>query len=166
MKSFKIENEFYKKNYKNSNKKKILLIITGILTGSGSAIGTSTKPLPNPSIGVVLTSSSALLTSIAILITNEYISNLKICYTQLRDWINFITILYEKTVNQSMIIKKNDEKEALDLKRFHNHYFDKRKEIMDSTKFRVEDIFGDVISKDSISTEQITNLNNFSAKNL
>ena len=27
---------------------------------------------------------------------------------------------------------------------------------MDSTKFKVEDIFGDVISKDSISPEQIT----------
>ena len=35
---------------------------------------------------------------------------------------------------------------------------------MDSTKFKVEDIFGDVISKDSISPEQITKLNNVSAK--
>ena len=35
---------------------------------------------------------------------------------------------------------------------------------MNSTKFKVEDIFGDVISKDSISPEQITKLNNFSAK--
>ena len=32
------------------------------------------------------------------------------------------------------------------------------------TKFKVEDIFGDVISKDIISTEQITKLNNFLAK--
>ena len=35
---------------------------------------------------------------------------------------------------------------------------------MDSTNFKVEDIFGDVISKDSISPEQITQLNNFLAK--
>ena len=35
---------------------------------------------------------------------------------------------------------------------------------MNSTKIRVEDIFGDVISKDSISPEQITKLNNFLAK--
>ena len=35
---------------------------------------------------------------------------------------------------------------------------------MDSTTFKVEYIFGDVISKDSISPEQITKLNNFSAK--
>ena len=35
---------------------------------------------------------------------------------------------------------------------------------MDSTKFKVEDIFGEVISKDTISQEQITKLNNFLAK--
>ena len=63
-----------------------------------------------------------------------------------------------------MIDKKIDEKEALELKKIYNHYIDKRKEIMDSTKFKVEDIFGDVISKDSISPEQITKLINFLAK--
>ena len=68
--------------------------------------------------------------------------------------------MYEKTLNQSMI-DKLDEKEALELKKINNHYLDKRKQIMDSTKFKVEDIFGDVISKDSISPEQITKLNNF-----
>ena len=35
---------------------------------------------------------------------------------------------------------------------------------MDSTKFRVEDIFGDVINKDTISSDQIIKLNNFLAK--
>ena len=35
---------------------------------------------------------------------------------------------------------------------------------MNSTKFKVEDIFGDVISKESNSPEQITKLNNFLAK--
>ena len=39
-----------------------------------------------------------------------------------------------------------------------------RKEIMNSTKFRVEDIFGDVISEDSNSTEQTTKLKNFSER--
>ena len=154
-----------KKN-KSLNKKKVLLIITEILVGSGSAIGTLTMSLINPSIGIVLTSSTALLTSLAFLITNEYISKLKLRYTKLRDSINFITILYEKTLNQSMVDKKIDEKEAQaqELKKIYNHYLDKRKEIMDSTKFKVEDIFGDVISKDSISPEQITKLNNFLAK--
>ena len=32
---------------------------------------------------------------------------------------------------------------------------------MSSTEFKVEDIFGDVISKESISPEQITKLNIF-----
>ena len=35
---------------------------------------------------------------------------------------------------------------------------------MTSTQFKVEDVFGDVISKDSISPEQQIKLNNFSAK--
>ena len=156
------------KNIKNIyislNRKKTLLIITEILIGSGSAISTSTMSLINPSIGILLTSSTALSTSLAILITNEYINKLKLRYTKLRDWIYFITILYETTLNQSMIDKKIDEKEVLELKKIYNHYIDKRKEIMNSTKFKVEDIFGDVISKDSISTEQITELNNFLAK--
>ena len=103
LKSLKDDNVSYKKKYKSLNKKKLLLIISEILIGSGSAISTSTMSLINPSVGIVLTSSTALLTSLAILITNEYISKLKLRYTKLRDWINFITILYEKTLNQSMI---------------------------------------------------------------
>ena len=35
---------------------------------------------------------------------------------------------------------------------------------MKKTSFRVEDVFGDIISKDSISPEQITKLINFSAE--
>ena len=160
----KIDNEYYKKKNKNLNKKKISLIITEVLIGGGSAIGTSTMSLINPSIGIIASSSTAFLTSLAIIITNEYKSKLKLRYTKLRDWNNFITILYEKILNQSMIDKKIDEKEALELKKIYNHYVDKRKEIMDSTKFKVEDIFGDIISKDSISPEQIAKLNNFLAK--
>ena len=164
LKSLKSDNEYYKKKYKSLNKKKILLIITEILVGSGSTIGSSAMSLINPSVGIVISSSTALLTSIAILITNEYISKLKIRYTKLRDWINVITLLYEKTLKESMIDKKIDEKEANQLKQIYNHYIDKKSEIMKNTQFKVEDIFGDVISKDSISPEQITKLNNFLAK--
>ena len=63
-----------------------------------------------------------------------------------------------------MIDKRIDEKEAEQLKKIYNHYIDKRKEFKNSTKFKVEDIFGDVISIDSISPEQITKLNNFLSK--
>ena len=88
-------------------KKKILLIISEILVGSGSAIGSSAMSLVNPGAGNIISSSTALLTGIAILITNEYISKLKIRYTKLRDWINVITLLNEKTLRDSMIDKKN-----------------------------------------------------------
>ena len=164
LKSLKSDNESYKKKYKPLNKKKILLIITEILIGSGSVIGTSTMGLINPSVGIVISSSTALLTSIAILITNEYISKLKIRYTKLKDWINVITLLYEKTLKESTIDKKIDQKEAEQLKQIYNHYIDKKSEIMKNPQFKVEDVFGDVISKDSISPEQITKLNNFLAK--
>ena len=104
------------------------------------------------------------MTSIAILITNEYISKLKIRYTKLRDWINVITLLYEKTLKQSMIDKVINRKEADQLKQIYNHYVDKKSEIMKNTQFKVEDIFNEVINKDTISQEQIVKLNNFSAK--
>ena len=106
LKSLKVDNEYYKKKYKNLNKKKVLLIITEILVGAGSAVGSSTMGLINPGAGIIISSSTALLTSIAILITNEYISKLKTRSTKLRDWINVITLLYEKTLKQSMVEKK------------------------------------------------------------
>ena len=106
LKSLKVDNEYYKKKYKSLNKKKVLLIITEILVGAGSAVGSSTMGLINPGAGIIISSSTALLTSIAILITNEYISKVKIRYTKLRDWINVITLLYEKTLKQSMVDKK------------------------------------------------------------
>ena len=53
LKSLKTDNEYYKKKYKSLNEKNIMLIITEILVGSGSAIGTSTMSLVSPSIGKV-----------------------------------------------------------------------------------------------------------------
>ena len=103
LKSLKIDDEHYKKKYKSLNKRKVLLIITEILIGSGSAIDSSTMGLNNPGAGIITSNSTALLTSVAILITNEYISKLKIRYTKLRDWINVITLLYEKILKQSMV---------------------------------------------------------------
>ena len=84
-------------------KKKVLLIITEILVGSASAVGSTTMGLINPGAGLIVSSSTVLLTSIAILITSEYISKLKVRYTKLRDWIKVITFLYEKTMRESMV---------------------------------------------------------------
>ena len=89
---------------------------------------------------------------------------MKIRYAQLRYCIKVITLFYEKTFKQSMVDKKIDEKEAQKLKKIYNHYLDKRKEIMKNTSFKVEDVFGDVISKDIFGSKQKTKLNNFLAK--
>ena len=159
LKSLKIDNENCKKKYKSLNKKKVILINTEILIGSGSAIGSSTMGLINPGAGIIISSSTALLTNIAILITNAYISKLKIRYTKLRDWINVIILFFEKPLKISMVDKKIDEKEAQGLKKIYNHYIDERSEIMKNTQYKVEDVFGDVISKDNFSQEQITKLN-------
>ena len=147
------------------NKRKVLLNITEILYRSGSNISSSTLRLIYPGAGIIISSSTALLTSIAILIKNEYISKLKIPYTKLRDWSNVITMLYEKTLKQSMIDKQIDETKTEELKKIYNHYIDKRKEIMKNTSLKVEGVFGDIISKDDFSQEQRTKPNNFFSKN-
>ena len=76
LKSLKIDNEFYKKKYKGLKKKKVLLITTELLFGSASTVCFSTMGLINLSAGLINSSSKALLTSIAVLTTNEYISKL------------------------------------------------------------------------------------------
>ena len=94
--------------------------------GSGSGVTTSTTSLVNPSISIVLTSSTALLTALAILITKEYKSKLKLCFTKLRDWVSFITIHMRKPEINLWLLKKIDEKEGLELKKIYNHYIVKR----------------------------------------
>ena len=153
LKSLKIDYEYSKKKYKKLNRKKVLLIFTELLVGSASAMGSSTMGLSNRGAGIIISSSTALLTSIAILITNEYMSKLKIRYTKPRDCNNVITLLNENTLKTSIVDKKIDEKEAEELKKVYNHYIDKRKEIKRNTSFKVEDVFGDVISKDNFSQE-------------
>ena len=106
LKSLKIDNEYYKKKNRNVNKNKVLLIITEILIGSASTISSSKMGLINPRAGINISSSTALLTSFAILLTKECISKLKIKYSKLRDWIIVITLLYEKTLKTSIVGKK------------------------------------------------------------
>ena len=77
IKSLKIDNGYHKKKYKSLNKKKVLLIITDFFVGSTSIICSSTMGLINPSVGIIISSSTALLTGIPFLITNEHISKLK-----------------------------------------------------------------------------------------
>ena len=65
-----------------------------------------------------------------------------------------------------MVDEKIDEKEALELKKIYNHYLDKQKENMKNNSFKVEDVFGDIFSKDNFSQEQKIKLNFFSQNNV
>ena len=67
------------------------------MIAGGSTITSPSLSVINPSVGIVISSSTALFTSFAVLITKEYISKLKIGYTKLRDLIIVINLLYEKT---------------------------------------------------------------------
>ena len=67
-------------------------------------------------------------------------------------------------MEQSIVDKKIDEREANELKKIYNHYLDKRSEIMENTQLKVEDVLGDILNKESISLEQIAKLEIFQPK--
>ena len=74
----KIGNDFCKKCKKCPNKKAKQRIFTEILIGSGSTIANSTMSIANLNAGALASSFSAPITSIALLITIEFISKVKI----------------------------------------------------------------------------------------
>ena len=163
LKSLKIDNDYYKKKYNSINKKKVYISVLEILTGASGVVVGST--LTATGVGATtIAGVSAIITSIATLITNEFLSKRKARYTKLRDHVNMITLLYEKTLTKSMMDKKIDEKEGEELKQIYNHYLEKRKDIMKSTKFSVEEVFGKMNMSDTINPEQIQKLNTFLAK--
>ena len=84
LKLLKIDIESYKNKYISLKEKKILIIISEILIGSASTISSSTMVLINHGAGITISSSAALLTSIALLITNEYISKKNTVYKATR----------------------------------------------------------------------------------
>ena len=63
-----------------------------------------------------------------------------------------------------MIDKEIDEKEGEKLRSIYNQYINKQDEIKKSFQLRVEEVFGNIIPKDTISPEQITKLTIFLAK--
>ena len=69
-----------------------------------------------------------------------------------------------KRLRNNQRLKKNDGREAQGLKKVYNHYVDKRKEIFKSAQFKVKDVFGDILSKDSSLPEQTTKPNKVLAK--
>ena len=53
-----------------------------------------------------------------------------------------------------MVDKKIDEKAELEFRKIYNRYFDKRKENMNSTKFKLEDVISYNTKKDNTSRDQ------------
>ena len=94
------------------------MFITETLNGSGLATTTSTLSILKLSSGVILTSSTALITSTGILMRNKYMTKLKIRCTKLRDCVIVITLLYDKTLKQSIVDKKTDEKKNIANEKF------------------------------------------------
>ena len=68
------------------------------LIATASTISSSILAVLNPSGGICISCSPALLTSIAVLITEEDLSKLKIRYTKPRAWINVFPLLYQKAL--------------------------------------------------------------------
>ena len=165
IKSLKIVNGYYKKEYKSLNKKKIIMIVSEILFGVvGLGVGSGLTISGLAPVGIMCASSLSFLYSFSTLITNEHFSKLRIRYTKLPDWIILITLLYEKTLGQSMIDKEIAEEKAKELKKIYEHYVDKRSEIIKNTQFKVEDLFGEIINKDNFSQDQIIKPNKFLTK--
>ena len=63
-----------------------------------------------------------------------------------------------------MLDKKIDDKVANEIKKIYNKNLDKRTDTMKNNQFNVEDIFRDIWGRESVSPQQRTILNNFSAK--
>ena len=84
----------------------ILVDVGDLSVGSGLTIS-GIAP-----VGKVTAGSITFLSSISTLITNEYFSKFKIRYTKLRDWINVTTLLYKKTLKESVIDKKSMKKKV------------------------------------------------------
>ena len=111
LKSLKIDSENYKKNYKSLNKEKVFMIVSKIsIGGVGLGVGSGLTVSGLASIGLVCASSISVLSKTWTLISNEYFSRMRIRFTKLKDWIIEITLLYEKTLKQSMVDKKIDER--------------------------------------------------------
>ena len=84
------------------------MIVSEIFIGSvGLSVGSGLTISGLALVGIMCASNISFLSSISTLSTSEYFSKLRIRYTKLRDWINVITLLDEKTFKQSMIDKNN-----------------------------------------------------------
>ena len=60
---------------------------------------------------------------------------------------NVFILLYGKTLKESMVDEKLDERGASELKKIYNQNLDNREEILKNTHFKVEDVIGNILKK-------------------
>ena len=75
--SLEVDKDFYRMNYKKLDEKKLFFSVSENSLGSKSTIVSSTISIINPSFAFPIACSSALITSLATLIMNEGVSELK-----------------------------------------------------------------------------------------
>ena len=79
LKSLKIDNDYHKKKNKSSNKKKVFMIVSETLIGSGGfGVGSGLTIFGLAPVGIMCASSISFLSSMSTLITNENFSKLKL----------------------------------------------------------------------------------------
>ena len=89
-------------------------------------------------------------------------SKLKTINTKLGDWIDVVTLLQGRSLKQSLIDKKLDQKE--DDEKNHNHYMTKGSDFMKNTQFIVEEVSGNFLKEYSVSHKEILNIKIFQPK--
>ena len=120
----------------------------------------------NPSVAIIATSTTASFTSITILTTNEDFSKQKLRYNKRRELIKVISLFHEKSLKQTMVEIENNDQEAQEFKKIYSFSLDKKTDVKKITEFKVEDVFGGIANKESISPEEINTINRYLAKKM
>ena len=120
------------------------------LFGSSSTTVCSTLSIVNPNIGIPIASSSALITSIAVFITKNFLSKLKIRITILKDCFLKNLSYMEKHYINRWWIEKTIEKAAFKMKRIHSHYLDKPADIIKNIQLQLGKPFDNFVNIDSL----------------
>ena len=123
----------------------VLVGVSGLTVGSFiSLTGEGTSK------GVPFAGCTSFIARVATFIGKQYFAKFKLRYTKMRDWIQTITILFEKTFNKSMKNGEFDGEEGEGLKKIYNHCFDKSKVIMKSTEKSYHEVFGGILGKECV----------------
>ena len=92
----------YKKKASKNQKQQIFNKIVGILSGVSTITGTILTSTVLASIAGIPISTASFVITIASMIMNAYMDNVKIRNRKLQDFINLTILLYEKTMKKAL----------------------------------------------------------------